>query len=170
MAFSTCSVVPVARRDPGGLLAPMLECVQAQIGQVGGLRMVEDPEDAALVVELVVVDDLGGPHEAPSASRPDRASIGSSSARASPFSNASASASLALTAAARSHAHLEPVATHAPEDVRRHRPLLRDPHQALDVPRRHRDHDPGRRLAEEELVHSAPPRAASPPRRAAAGR
>ena len=41
--------------DAGRLLAAMLERVQAEGGQGGGVRMAEDAEDAALLVELVVV-------------------------------------------------------------------------------------------------------------------
>ena len=146
----------VGGRDPGGLLAPVLERVETQVGEVGGLRVVEDAEEAALVVELVVVEPDGF-HAAPSASRPDSASTGCPSARDSPFSNASASASVDSDTRGRdSDPHLEPVPAHAAEDLNRHGPLPHDPRQALHVSRRHRDEDAGRRLAEEQLVHAAP--------------
>ena len=45
----------VARDDAGGFLAAMLERVEAEIGEVGRLRMTEDAEDATVVVEVVVV-------------------------------------------------------------------------------------------------------------------
>ncbi len=43
----------VGRNDPGTLLAAMLESVEAEVREVGSLGMPEDPEDAALVLELV---------------------------------------------------------------------------------------------------------------------
>ena len=65
----------VGDRDPGGLLTPMLERVETQVGEVRGLRVVEDAEEAALVVELVVVQP-DGLHAGPSACRPAKASTG----------------------------------------------------------------------------------------------
>ena len=43
----------VGRDDPSALLAAMLESVEAEVREVGRLGMPEDPEDAALVLELV---------------------------------------------------------------------------------------------------------------------
>ena len=43
----------IRRCDPCSLLSPMLQCVQAEVGQVGCLRISEDPEHTALIVELV---------------------------------------------------------------------------------------------------------------------
>src|SRR5215470_13299725 len=82
-------------RDPGGLLAPVLERIEPEIREIRSLRMVEDAEEPALVVQLVVVEPDGlhwspppltSPlSERPSAcgaSRADKVSIGCSSARA----------------------------------------------------------------------------------------
>ncbi len=44
---------PSARDDAGALLPAVLERVEAEVREVGGLGMTEDPEDAALVLELV---------------------------------------------------------------------------------------------------------------------
>src|SRR5262245_17860081 len=44
----------VGGRDARRLLAAVLERVETEIGDVGGLRVVPDPEEPALVVELVV--------------------------------------------------------------------------------------------------------------------
>src|SRR5262245_40535698 len=44
----------VGGRDARRLLAAVLERVETEIGDVGGLGMVPDPEEPALVVELVV--------------------------------------------------------------------------------------------------------------------
>ena len=43
----------VSRDDPGALLASMLERVKAEVREVCRFGMSEDPEDAALVLELV---------------------------------------------------------------------------------------------------------------------
>ncbi len=48
-------LLAVARDDPGGLLAPVLQSVEAEVGEVGRLGMAEDPEQAAFVVEAIVV-------------------------------------------------------------------------------------------------------------------
>jgi hypothetical protein len=40
--------------DAGGLLAAMLKRVQAECRQRGGVGMIEDPEDAALLVQLLL--------------------------------------------------------------------------------------------------------------------
>ena len=45
--------VLVRRRDPGALLTPMLERVEAEIGHVGRFGVPVDPEDATFVFELV---------------------------------------------------------------------------------------------------------------------
>jgi len=42
--------------DAGSLLAPMLERMQAERGQRRGVGMVEDAEDAALLVQLVLFE------------------------------------------------------------------------------------------------------------------
>src|SRR5665648_116228 len=42
--------------DAGGFLAPMLERVQAERSQGGGVGMVEDPENAALLVQPVFLE------------------------------------------------------------------------------------------------------------------
>ncbi len=44
---------PVRRGDAGALLAAMLQRVQAEVREVGGLRMTVDAEDAALFLEFV---------------------------------------------------------------------------------------------------------------------
>src|SRR5207302_10181821 len=44
----------VGGRDARRLLAAVLERIEAQVHDVGGLRMVPDAEEPALVVELVV--------------------------------------------------------------------------------------------------------------------
>ena len=45
----------VAGHDPRGLLAAVLQGVEAEVGQARGLGVAEDPEQPALVVEVVVV-------------------------------------------------------------------------------------------------------------------
>ena len=47
-------LLPVARDDAGRLLAAVLEGVEPEVGEVGGLGVAVDGEDAALVVEVVV--------------------------------------------------------------------------------------------------------------------
>ena len=47
-------VMAVGGGDAGRLLAAMLERVEAEIDDVGGLDVIPDAEQAALVVELVV--------------------------------------------------------------------------------------------------------------------
>lgn len=42
--------IPVADRNSGALLSPVLEGVQPQIGQIGGTRKVINAENAALLV------------------------------------------------------------------------------------------------------------------------
>ena len=49
----------VARGDPRRFLAAMLQRVQTEIGQLGGFRMAEDAEHAAVIVEVVVVEACG---------------------------------------------------------------------------------------------------------------
>src|SRR5207244_12099144 len=51
--------VPVGGRDARRLLASVLERVEAEIGDVGRLWMVPDAEEAALVMEPVVVTPCG---------------------------------------------------------------------------------------------------------------
>jgi hypothetical protein len=50
-ALLDTQAVAVAGHDPRGLLAAVLQGVEAEIGQPRGLGMAEDPEQAALVVE-----------------------------------------------------------------------------------------------------------------------
>ena len=47
-------VVAVAGDDAGGFLAAMLECIEAEVREIGGFGMAEDAEDTTLVVEVVV--------------------------------------------------------------------------------------------------------------------
>ena len=47
-------VVAVGGGDARRLLAAVLQRVEPEVGDVGGLGVVPDPEEAALVVELVV--------------------------------------------------------------------------------------------------------------------
>src|SRR5262249_52598715 len=42
--------------DAGRLLAPVLQGMEAQVGQVGGLGVAEDSENAALIVKPIVVE------------------------------------------------------------------------------------------------------------------
>jgi hypothetical protein len=46
----------VARDDAGGLLSAVLKRVQSEIRHVGGFLMSENSENAALVVEVIVID------------------------------------------------------------------------------------------------------------------
>src|SRR3546814_2712159 len=48
-------VLPVEGDDAGRFLTPVLQGVQAERGQRGGILVAEHAEDPALVVELVVV-------------------------------------------------------------------------------------------------------------------
>ena len=57
--------VAVGGRDARRLLAAMLQRVEPEVGDVGGLRMVPDAEEPALVVELVVVTPCGVSNPAP---------------------------------------------------------------------------------------------------------
>jgi len=50
---------PVRGDDAGRLLASVLKGVEAEVGQVGRLRVSEDPENAALVVEPIVIEPEG---------------------------------------------------------------------------------------------------------------
>ena len=51
----------VERDDAGGLLAAMLQGVQAERGDRGGVRMAEDAEHAAFLAQPVAVEvDIGG--------------------------------------------------------------------------------------------------------------
>ncbi len=40
-------VLAVARGDTGALLTAMLECMQSEVGEIGGLRMAKNAENAA---------------------------------------------------------------------------------------------------------------------------
>src|SRR5689334_8886971 len=53
-------LLAVARDDPRGLLPAMLERVQSEVGDVRGLGVAVDREDAALVVEVVVLRGCAG--------------------------------------------------------------------------------------------------------------
>ena len=44
----------VGNDDAGALLAPVLQGVQSEISQLGGLRVSEDPENAAFLFQLTV--------------------------------------------------------------------------------------------------------------------
>ena len=46
--------LPVARHDARRLLAAVLQRVEAHVGEVRGLRVAEDTEEAAVVVEVIV--------------------------------------------------------------------------------------------------------------------
>src|SRR6266704_1323693 len=46
---------PVGRDDAAALLAPVLERIEAEIGQVGRLRVVVDPENTAFFFWLVKI-------------------------------------------------------------------------------------------------------------------
>jgi hypothetical protein len=50
---------PIARDDAGRLLSAVLEGVQTEIREIGRLRVPEDPEDPALIAEMVI-RELGG--------------------------------------------------------------------------------------------------------------
>ena len=63
--------------DAGGFLAAMLQGVQAKGGNRGGVGMIEDPEDAALLAQPVAVRVEGPVRVAPSASRLGSRSEGS---------------------------------------------------------------------------------------------
>jgi len=60
-------MLAVERDDAGGLLAAMLQSVQAERGVRGGLDVAVDAEHAALLVQLVVVKRVGRQHPSPSA-------------------------------------------------------------------------------------------------------
>src|SRR5205807_957423 len=47
------------RSNPGALLPPMLQCIEAEVHDVRGVLMVEDGEDTAFVVKLVEHRDRG---------------------------------------------------------------------------------------------------------------
>ncbi len=49
----------VGRDDSGGFLSAMLQRIHPQVGEIGGLGMAEDAEDAAFLVEGVEVGLLG---------------------------------------------------------------------------------------------------------------
>ena len=51
-------LLAVGRDDAGRLLPAVLQRVQPEVGHVGGFGVVEDAEDAALVVEVVVLQAL----------------------------------------------------------------------------------------------------------------
>jgi len=47
-------VCAIAGDDAGGLLAAMLEGVEAEIGEIGSFGMAENAKDTTLVVEMIV--------------------------------------------------------------------------------------------------------------------
>jgi hypothetical protein len=48
-------LLAIARDDPRGLLPTMLESVEPKVGHIGRFGVPKDPEDAALIVEVIVV-------------------------------------------------------------------------------------------------------------------
>ena len=50
---------PVRRGDPDALLAAVLQRIQPEVGEIGGLRVSEDSEDAAFFLELVHSGKVG---------------------------------------------------------------------------------------------------------------
>ena len=73
-------LLAVARDDAGRLLPAVLQRVQAEVGHVRGLGVAEDAEDAALVVEVVVLQRSRS-DGAPGGASPDLAGLGSSTTR-----------------------------------------------------------------------------------------
>ena len=64
----------VARRDARRLLAAVLQGVETEVGEVRGLGVAEDAEDAALVVEVIVLEGQAAQRRRPglrSANAPD---------------------------------------------------------------------------------------------------
>ena len=59
---SVVELLAVEGDDAAGLLAAVLQGVQAERGQRGGVGMAEDAEDAALLAQLVVIEGIGGQH------------------------------------------------------------------------------------------------------------
>ena len=63
MKTSGTSPMPRCMRDPGavagddaaGLLAPVLQGIEAEVGEAGGLGVAVDAEDAAVFLGLVVL-------------------------------------------------------------------------------------------------------------------
>ena len=62
MPFSMRSRTPSLATIPADSWPRCCKRVQAEVGEMGGLRVAEDPEQAALVVEAVVVDRDSRPH------------------------------------------------------------------------------------------------------------
>ncbi len=46
----------IGRNDAGRLLAAVLECVEAKVGELGRFGVTENSRNAAMIVEMVVVD------------------------------------------------------------------------------------------------------------------
>ena len=46
----------IRRSNAGRFLSAVLQCVESQVGQFRGLRMPKNPEDAAMIVKMIVVD------------------------------------------------------------------------------------------------------------------
>ena len=59
---------PVARRDARRLLAAVLQGVEPHVGEVRGLGVAEDAEEAALVVEVVVLEGQAAERRRPGSS------------------------------------------------------------------------------------------------------
>jgi len=59
----------VARDDARRLLPAVLKRMKAEVRDVGGLGVIEDPEDAAFVVKAIVVVRVGLPAAGPARSR-----------------------------------------------------------------------------------------------------
>src|SRR5260370_15867846 len=55
-------LLAVIGHDPGGFLAAMLERVQAERNQRGGVGMAVNPEDAAFLAQMVVIVGIGCEH------------------------------------------------------------------------------------------------------------
>jgi hypothetical protein len=53
LSLSGLAVAVAGGGDAGGFLAAMLERVESEVGQVGGLRVVVDPYNAAIAERLV---------------------------------------------------------------------------------------------------------------------
>ena len=54
--FVHVDVRAIGGSNAGGFLPPMLEPVESEIGHLRSFGMAEDPEDAAMIVEMIVVD------------------------------------------------------------------------------------------------------------------
>src|SRR5690242_29164 len=71
----------VARDNAGRLLAAMLERVKAKIGELGGFVVAVDPDDATVIVEVVVKEHWFGAHFAVTARSSELAQMSRSGSR-----------------------------------------------------------------------------------------